>query len=68
MGHKQCKYAKPGRRYKIYPNLLIVDLAINQPYQVVVSDMTAFWVNKIIMNQLYIWTYLIMKLSLMVFL
>ncbi len=43
---KRCKYAKPGKKYKIYPNLLLADLAINQPYQVVVSDMTAFWVNK----------------------
>ena len=42
---KHCKYAKPGKKYKIYPNLLLADLAINQPYQVVVSDMTAFWVN-----------------------
>lgn len=39
---KRCKYAKPGKKYKIYPNLLLADLAINQPYQVVVSDMTAF--------------------------
>ena len=43
---KRCKYAKPGRKYKIYPNLLLADLAINHPFQVVVSDMTAFWVNK----------------------
>lgn len=50
MNHKQCKQAKPGRRYRIDPNLLLVDLAINQPYQVVVSDMPTFWVNKIIMN------------------
>lgn len=50
MSHKQCKYAKPSRRYKIYPNLLRADLVINQPYQVVVSDMPTFWVNKIIMN------------------
>ena len=35
-----------AKKYKIYPNLLLADLAINQPYQVVVSDMTAFWVNK----------------------
>ena len=42
---KRCKYAKPGKKYKIYPNLLLADLAINQPYQVVVSDMTAFWVG-----------------------
>ena len=43
---KRCKYTKPGKKYKKYPNLLLADLAINQPYQVVVSDMTAFWANK----------------------
>ena len=42
---KRCKYTKPGQKYKIYPNLLLADLAINQPFQVVVSDMTAFWVH-----------------------
>lgn len=42
---KRCKYSKPGHKYKIYPNLLLADLAINQPFQVVVSDMTAFWIN-----------------------
>lgn len=42
---KRCKYTKPSQKYKIYPNLLLADLAINQPFQVVVSDMTAFWVH-----------------------
>ena len=44
---KRCKYAKPGRKYKIYPNLLLADLAINHPFQVIVSDMTAFWCRNI---------------------
>ncbi len=43
---KRCKYSKTGQKYKTYPNLLLADLAINQPFQAVVSDMTAFWVNK----------------------
>lgn len=44
---KRCKRTKLGQKYKIYPNLLLADLAINRPYEVVVSDMTAFWCNKV---------------------
>ena len=40
-----CKYTKPGQKYKIYPNLLLADIAVNKPFEVVVSDMTAFWCN-----------------------
>lgn len=52
-----CAYAgirsvsKHVRRYKgtnmvkVYPNLLMADLAITGPMEVVVSDMTAFWAN-----------------------
>lgn len=40
---KRCKYTKLGQKYKIYPNLLLADMAINKPFEVVVSDMTAFW-------------------------
>ena len=52
-----CAYAgirsvsKHVRRYKgtngvkVYPNLLLADLAITRPMEVVVSDMTAFWAN-----------------------
>ena len=43
---RKCRYTKPGQKYKIYPNLLMADLAINAPFEVVVSDMTAFWCNK----------------------
>ena len=54
-----CAYAgirsisKHGKRYKssdkmkVYPNLLLADLAINRPLQVVVSDMTAFWCQNV---------------------
>ena len=44
---KRCKHTRPGQKYKIYPNLLMADLAINNPYEVIVSDMTAFWCNNI---------------------
>ena len=42
---RRCKYTKPGQKYKIYPNLLLADIAVNNPFEVVVSDMTAFWCN-----------------------
>lgn len=44
---KRCKYSKPGQKNKVYANLLLADLSINRPFQVVVSDMTAFWCNQI---------------------
>lgn len=44
---RRCKYTKPGQKYKIYPNLLLADIAVNVPFEVVVSDMTAFWCNNI---------------------
>ena len=40
---KRCRYKQPGEKNKIFPNLLMADLAVNNPYEVVVSDMTAFW-------------------------
>lgn len=42
---RRCKYTKLGQKYKIYPNLLLADIAVNKPFEVVVSDMTAFWCN-----------------------
>lgn len=39
---KRCRYRKPGRRYRTYPNMLLADLWIDAPYQCIVSDMTAF--------------------------
>lgn len=44
---RRCKYTKPGQKYKIYPNLLMADMAVNRPFEVVVSDMTAFWCNNV---------------------
>ena len=56
--HRCCKYAgikskskrfvyrKPNERHYIYPNLLTADLKINNPMEVIVSDMTAFWCKK----------------------
>ena len=26
---RRCKYQKPGQKYKIYPNLLLADIAVN---------------------------------------
>lgn len=43
---KRCKYTKPGEKNKIFPNLLMNDMSITGPYQVVVSDMTACWINQ----------------------
>ena len=40
---KRCKYTKPGQKNKIFANLLLADLSVTRPFQVVVSDMTAFW-------------------------
>lgn len=28
---RRCKYTKPGQKYKIYPNLLLADIAVNKP-------------------------------------
>ena len=55
--HRCCKYAgikSKAKRFKFrkkkengytYTNLLVKDLRIDRPFQVVVSDMTAFWCN-----------------------
>lgn len=40
---KHVRRYKGTNRVKIYPNLLLADLAITRPMEVVVSDMTAFW-------------------------
>ena len=59
LAHRVCKYsgikseAKHARHYqkredgaKTYPNLVLQSLNITAPFQVVVSDMTAFWTKK----------------------
>jgi transposase InsO family protein len=43
---KRCKYIKPGQKNKIFANLLLADLSVTRPFEVIVSDMTAFWCNK----------------------
>lgn len=42
---KHVRRYKGTNRVKVYPNLLLADLAITRPMEVVVSDMTAFWAN-----------------------
>ncbi len=42
---KHVRRYKGTNRVKIYPNMLMADMAISGPMQVVVSDMTAFWAN-----------------------
>ena len=44
---KRFKRYRTSDKWKIYPNLLFADLTITSPYQIIVSDMTAFWVNNI---------------------
>ncbi len=44
---KQFYRYKSHDRFKIYPNLLFIDLNIYGVMQVVVSDMTAFWCNDV---------------------
>ncbi|MBP5357195.1 MAG: IS3 family transposase [Clostridia bacterium] len=46
---KRCRFKKPGEKNKLFPNLLMADLAVNRPFEVVASDMTAFWCQ----NQYY---------------
>jgi len=57
--HKCCKYAaikSEAKHYRYkgtkerdrsFPNLLLAGLAPAKPFQVVVSDMTAFWANEV---------------------
>ena len=42
---KHYKYRKPGNPYRLYPNMIMADMAITGPMQCVVSDMTALYVN-----------------------
>lgn len=44
---KHYKYKKPGSPYKVYPNLLLSELAASGPLQCIVSDMTSFYVKGI---------------------
>lgn len=42
---KHVRRYKGTDRVKTYPNLLMADMAISRPMEVIVSDMTAFWAN-----------------------
>lgn len=42
---KHYKYGKPGDDKKVYPNLLMAGLNINGPYECIVSDMTALYLD-----------------------
>lgn len=42
---KHVRRYKGTNRVKIYPNMLMADMSISRPMEVVVSDMTAFWAN-----------------------
>lgn len=42
---KHYRYKKPGNPYRVFPNLLMTEMAISDPLQCIVSDMTAFHVR-----------------------
>ena len=44
---RHCKYKKPGKLYRVFPNLLMSEMNIDGPLQCIVSDMTAFYVKGI---------------------
>lgn len=44
---KDLKKYRTSDKWKKYPNLLFADLTITSHYKIIVSDMTAFWVNNI---------------------
>lgn len=62
--HKICKYLgikskskhvkrygnKLNREIKNFPNYILAELNPLRPFQIIVSDMTAFWAKKLIMN------------------
>lgn len=39
---KRMKYRRPGKPYRVYPNLMAAGVQVDGPLQCVVSDMTAF--------------------------
>ena len=42
---KHCRYKKPKDASRIFPNLLLEGIAPDEPYKIVVSDMTAFKID-----------------------
>lgn len=44
---RHYKYKKPGKPERVFPNLLLSEMQIDEPLQCIVSDMTAFYVKGI---------------------
>jgi len=44
---KHYRYKKPGEPYRVFPNLLMTEIAVSGPLECIVSDMTAFHVKGI---------------------
>ena len=44
---KHYAYRRPGERGRTFDNLVLSSMKIDAPLQVIVSDMTAFWANKV---------------------
>lgn len=42
---KHYRYKKPGDPFRVYPNLLLTGLNLDEPLQCIVSDMTAFYLK-----------------------
>lgn len=42
---KRYKFRKPGEEIKTYPNMILSNLNIQAPLEVIVSDMSAMWVS-----------------------
>jgi putative transposase len=40
---RHYRYRRPGEPNRSYPNMILASLDVTGPFQVVVSDMTAFW-------------------------
>ncbi|MEG2261790.1 MAG: hypothetical protein RSB98_02980 [Raoultibacter sp.] len=47
---KHYRYKKPGKPYRVFPNLLMTEIAVSGPLECIVSDMTAFRVKVSTMN------------------
>lgn len=44
---KRYRYKKTGEEGRSYPNLVLQNLAITKPYEVIVSDMTAMYIQNV---------------------
>lgn len=59
--HFKRQSKKAQRDIKNFPNYILAELNPLRPFQVVVTDMTAFWLISITMNLLFLWIYLTTK-------